>query len=85
MPTGAVLVAPATDPGWTPLFARASAVVVEIGGLFSHAATVAREYGLPAVSNVEAATERLRDGDVVRVDGARGLVVLVARATAQDA
>jgi pyruvate,water dikinase len=80
MPTGAVLVAPATDPGWTPLFPRASAVVVELGGLFSHAATVAREYGLPAVSNVEAATDRLHDGDVVRVDGARGLVEVVSRA-----
>jgi pyruvate,water dikinase len=80
MPTGAVLVAPATDPGWTPLFARASAVVVEIGGLFSHAATVAREYGLPAVANVEGATDLLRDGDVVRVDGSRGVVEVVARA-----
>jgi pyruvate,water dikinase len=80
MPTGAVLVAPATDPGWTPLFARASAVVVEVGGLFSHAATVAREYGLPAVSNVDGATDRLRDGDVVRVDGARGVVAVVSRA-----
>lgn len=80
MPTGAVLVAPATDPGWMPLFARASAVVVEIGGLFSHAATVAREYGLPAVANVEGATDLLRDGDVVRVDGSRGVVEVVSRA-----
>jgi pyruvate,water dikinase len=80
MPTGAVLVAPATDPGWTPLFARAAAVVVEIGGLFSHAATVAREYGLPAVSNVEGVTDLLRDGDVVRVDGARGVVEVLQRA-----
>jgi pyruvate,water dikinase len=80
MPTGAVLVAPTTDPGWTPLFARASAVVVEIGGLFSHAATVAREYGLPAVSNVERATDLLRDGDVVRVDGSRGVVEVISRA-----
>jgi pyruvate,water dikinase len=82
MPSGAVLVAPATDPGWTPLFARASAVVVEIGGLFSHAATVAREYGLPAVSNVDRVTDRLADGDVVRVDGARGTVDVVSRAAA---
>jgi pyruvate,water dikinase len=81
MPTGAVLVAPATDPGWTPLFARAAAVVVEIGGLFSHAATVAREYGLPAVANVEGATDLLHDGDVVRVDGSRGVVEVVSRAT----
>jgi pyruvate,water dikinase len=80
MPTGAVLVAPSTDPGWTPLFARASAVVVEIGGLFSHAATVAREYGLPAVANVERATDLLRDGDLVRVDGSRGVVEIVSRA-----
>jgi pyruvate,water dikinase len=79
MPTGAVLVAPATDPGWTPLFARASAVVVEIGGLFSHAATVAREYGLPAVANIEGATDLLHDGDVVRVDGSRGVVEVVSR------
>ncbi len=80
MPTGAVLVAPSTDPGWAPLFSRASAVVVEIGGLFSHAATVAREYGLPAVANVEGATDLLRDGDVVRVDGSRGVVEVISRA-----
>lgn len=80
LPTGAVLVAPATDPGWTPLFARAAAVVVEIGGLFSHAATVAREYGLPAVSNVEGITDLLHDGDVVRVDGSRGVVEVLRRA-----
>jgi pyruvate,water dikinase len=53
-------------------------VVVEIGGLFSHAATVAREYGLPSVANVEGATDLLRDGDVVRVDGSRGLVEVVS-------
>jgi pyruvate,water dikinase len=82
MPTGAVLVAPATDPGWTPLFARAAAVVVEIGGLFSHAATVAREFGLPAVANVEGATDLLHDGEVVRVDGSRGVVEVVASAPA---
>ena len=80
MPVGAVLVAPTTDPGWSPLFARASAVVVEIGGLLSHAAVVAREYGLPAVANVEGATDLLRDGDVVRVDGSRGVVEVVSRA-----
>lgn len=83
MPIGAVLVAPSTDPGWTPLFARASAVVVEIGGLFSHAATVAREYGLPAVSNIEGVTDLLHDGDLVRVDGTRGLVEVVNRASSR--
>ena len=80
---GEILVAPFTDPGWTPLFARASAVVVEIGGLFSHAATVAREYGLPAVSNVEGVTDLLHDGDLVRVDGTRGVVEVVSRASSR--
>jgi pyruvate,water dikinase len=77
---GGVLVAYATDPAWTPLFARAAGIVVELGGLLSHAATVAREYGIPCVSNVEGATELLRDGDLVRVDGSRGVVSVVSRA-----
>jgi pyruvate,water dikinase len=74
MRTGGILVAPSTDPGWTPVFARASGVVVELGGVMSHAATVAREYGLPCVSNVDGATRRLRDGDLLRVDGTHGTV-----------
>jgi pyruvate,water dikinase len=76
---GRILVAPTTDPGWTPLFARASAVVVELGGVMSHSATVAREYGLPCVSNVDGATARLRDGDLVRVDGTHGVVEVLER------
>jgi pyruvate,water dikinase len=80
MARGGILVAPATDPGWTPLFARAAGVVVEIGGVMSHAATVAREYGLPCVSNVEEAVARLRDGDLVRVDGTRGTIEILERA-----
>jgi phosphohistidine swiveling domain-containing protein len=79
MRPGDILVAPATDPGWTPLFASAAGVVVEIGGVMSHSATVAREYGLPCVANIEGALERLRDGDLVRVDGARGTVQVLAR------
>jgi pyruvate,water dikinase len=82
MRTGGILVAPTTDPGWTPIFARAAGVVVELGGVTSHAATVAREYGLPCVSNVDGATGRLRDGDVLRVDGTHGTVEVVARASA---
>lgn len=77
---GGILVAPATDPGWTPLFARASAVVVELGGVMSHSATVAREYGLPCVSNVAGAVGRVQDGDLLRVDGTHGTVEIVARA-----
>ncbi len=77
---GGVLVAHATDPAWTPLFARASGIVVELGGLLSHAATVAREFGIPCVANVESATQLLHDGDLVRVDGSRGEVEVISPA-----
>jgi pyruvate,water dikinase len=69
-----VLVAPLTDPAWTPLFLAAVAVVVDVGALQSHAAIVARELGIPAVVSVEGATARLADGDLVEVDGDRGIV-----------
>jgi pyruvate,water dikinase len=71
---GDILVARTTDPGWTPLFLRAGAVVLELGGMLSHAAVVARELGVPAVVNVEGACSRLHDGQVVLVDGSRGIV-----------
>ena len=71
---GDVLVCQATDPAWTPLFASASAVVAETGGLLSHAAIVAREYGIPAVLGVLEVTTRLHDGQVVTVDGSAGRV-----------
>jgi pyruvate,water dikinase len=71
---GEVLVARAVDPGWTPLFATASAVVLELGSRLSHGAVVAREYGIPGVVNIEGATRRLVDGQEVTVDGNRGLV-----------
>ena len=77
---GGILIAPATDPGWTPLFARAAGIVVELGGVMSHAATVAREYGLPCVSNIDDATARLRDGDLLRLDGTHGTVEILGRA-----
>jgi pyruvate,water dikinase len=73
---GEVLVAPYTNPAWTPLFGRAAAVVVDAGSAASHAAIVAREYGIPAVMGTGDATRRLRDGQVVRVDGTRGLVLV---------
>ncbi|MEC7949620.1 MAG: PEP-utilizing enzyme, partial [Myxococcota bacterium] len=72
--SGEILVAAATDPGWTPLFGRAAGLVLEMGGMLSHGAVVAREYGLPGVVNVASATQRLSDGQVVTVDGGRGLV-----------
>jgi pyruvate,water dikinase len=71
---GEILVASATDPGWTPLFGRAAGLVLEMGGMLSHGAVVAREYGLPGVVNVADAASRLSDGQVVTVDGGRGLV-----------
>jgi pyruvate,water dikinase len=71
---GDVLVAPSTDPGWTPLFLRTAAVVTEVGGLLSHGAIVAREYGIPAVVNVSGVLQALHDGEMVCVDGNSGLV-----------
>lgn len=71
---GEILVAPSTDPGWTPLFMTAGALVMEMGGVISHGAVVAREYGIPAVVGVADATVRLRDGQIVTVDGAAGTV-----------
>ncbi|HEX2032781.1 MAG TPA: PEP-utilizing enzyme, partial [Chloroflexota bacterium] len=71
---GDVLVAPFTNPAWTSLFPRAAAVVADTGGPMSHAAIVAREYGIPAVLGTGNGTTRLADGQRVRVDGHRGLV-----------
>jgi pyruvate,water dikinase len=72
---GDVLVAPYTNPAWTPLFERAAAVAVDSGGPTSHAAIVAREYGIPAVMATVDGTRRLADGQRVRVDGTAGLVL----------
>ncbi|HET7090818.1 MAG TPA: PEP/pyruvate-binding domain-containing protein [Anaerolineae bacterium] len=74
---GEVLVAPYTNPAWTPLFQRAAAVVVDSGGAGSHAAIVAREYGIPAVMGTIDGTQRLADGQHVRVDGDHGRVTLL--------
>ncbi|MET3936178.1 phosphohistidine swiveling domain-containing protein [Arthrobacter sp. OAP107] len=72
---GEILVAPSTDPGWTPLFLTAGGLVMEMGGPNSHGAVVAREYGIPAVVGVPDATSLLRTGQEVTVDGAAGTVV----------
>jgi pyruvate,water dikinase len=71
---GEVLIAPATTPAWTPLFARAAAVVTDTGSPLAHASLAAREYGIPAVVGTGNATARLRDGQVVTVDGNTGWV-----------
>ena len=71
---GEILVAPFTDPGWTPLFLTAGGLVMEVGGIISHGAVVAREYGIPAVVSVRDATRILRDGELIEVNGATGEV-----------
>ncbi len=75
---GEVLVAPYTNPAWTPLFRQAVGVVVDSGGMASHAAVVAREYGIPAVMGTGNGTAQLTDGARVRVDGDHGVVLEVA-------
>jgi phosphohistidine swiveling domain-containing protein len=73
---GEILVAPSTDPGWTPLFLTAGGLVMEMGGSNSHGAVVAREYGIPAVVGVPDATVRIASGQSITVDGAAGSVVV---------
>jgi phosphohistidine swiveling domain-containing protein len=75
---GYVLVCPSTDPAWVPLFVRAKALVMETGGVLSHGAIVAREFGLPAVAGLPGATQRLKTGQILRVDGGRGTVTIVS-------
>ncbi len=71
---GEILVAPSTDPGWTPLFLKAGGLVVETGGYLSHGAIVAREFALPAVVNLPGILNALQDGDEIEVDGMWGTV-----------
>ncbi len=74
---GDVLIAPITDPSWTPLFVPAAAVVVDVGAPLSHAIIVSRELGIPCVVSVTDATRRIRDGAVVEVDGDTGTVTVL--------
>ncbi|HEY4610966.1 MAG TPA: PEP-utilizing enzyme [Ilumatobacteraceae bacterium] len=76
---GDVLVAPLTDPAWTPLFLPAAAVVVNVGALMSHAIIVSRELGIPCAVSVAGATERIADGDMIEVDGSAGTVTILRR------
>lgn len=82
---GEILVAPFTDPGWTPLFINAAGLVMEVGGLMTHGSVVAREYGIPAVVGVLDATRLLRTGQRVRVDGDRGCVEVLGDEGAAEA
>jgi rifampicin phosphotransferase len=74
---GEILVCPATDPAWTPLFLAAGGLVMEVGGMMTHGSVVAREYGIPAVVGVSQATTRLKTGQHIRVDGSTGQVAIL--------
>ena len=74
---GEVLVAPLTDAAWTPLFLVAGAVVVDVGALNSHAVVVSRELGIPCVLSLDDATDRLRNGMQLAVDGTAGTVTIL--------
>jgi len=74
---GEILVCPATDPAWTPLFLTAGGLVMEVGGMMTHGSVVAREYGIPAIVGVPQATQRLKTGQRVRVDGTTGKIVIL--------
>jgi pyruvate,water dikinase len=75
---GDILVTAYTDPSWTPLFVGISGLVTEVGGLMTHGAVIAREYGLPAIVGVENATQQIRDGQRIRVHGTEGYVEILS-------
>ena len=77
MQHGDILVCQVTNPSWTPIFQKIAAAVSDIGGSMSHAAIVAREYGLPAVVGTGTATQKIKDGQRIRVDGGRGVVTIL--------
>jgi len=74
---GDILVTTFTDPSWTPLFVSIRGLVTEVGGLMTHGAVIAREYGLPAIVGVEQATRRIKDGQRIRLNGTDGYVELL--------
>ena len=74
---GDILVTAHTDPSWTPLFVAVTGLVTEVGGLMTHGAVIAREYGLPAVVGVVDATRLIRDGQRIRVHGTDGYVEIL--------
>jgi phosphohistidine swiveling domain-containing protein len=74
---GEILVCPGTDPSWTPLFLTAGGLIMEVGGMMTHGAVVAREYGIPAAVGVHEATTRLKTGMCIRLDGSSGQIVII--------
>jgi len=78
---GEILVCPGTDPAWTPLFMQAGGLITEVGGMMTHGSVVAREYGIPAVVGVHKATERLKNGERIRLDGTSGKIEILRDGT----
>jgi pyruvate,water dikinase len=76
LPEGCILVLPCLDPAWTPVLRQVAGLVIERGGLLSHAAIIAREYSIPLVIGVLEATERIETGKMVELDGDRGTVTM---------
>jgi pyruvate,water dikinase len=74
---GEILVCPGTDPSWTPLFLTAGGLILETGGMMTHGAVVAREYGIPAIVGVDQATTRLQNGQLILLDGSTGTIQLL--------
>ena len=72
--SGEILVVPRTDPGWTPVFSKIGGLITETGGILSHGAVVSREYGIPAVTNIQNACQLLRNGQKVTIDGSKGII-----------
>jgi pyruvate,water dikinase len=72
--TGEILVVPRTDPGWTPVFSKIGGLITETGGILSHGAVVSREYGIPAVTNIQNACQLLCNGQKVTIDGSKGII-----------
>ena len=72
-----IMVCLCTSPSWTPAFAKIAAIVTDLGGMSSHAAIVAREYGVPSVSGTAYATTTIKTGDQLKVDGTKGIVTIM--------
>jgi pyruvate,water dikinase len=79
-----ILVVPYTDAGWAPVLAQAAGLIAEVGGRLSHGAIVAREYGIPAVMNIEQATQQFHDGQLIRLDGRTGTVEVLPETPTPD-
>ena len=73
---GDILIAKNTDPGWTPILSIVGGMVMEEGGLLNHCAIIARELGVPAVVGVQAATRRIRNNDLITIDGGQGIIII---------